>query len=112
MEGTYGWVIANKMINYDIFEEFKKLDDNTTINFFSYIKDMEKYVRMEHETWPRVKEIFSIIFRSMALNRNPKKLKVLSEDEVIRIMKEYNDYINKQGYKLKRKLSKLYAHFV
>lgn len=112
LESTYGYKVADYMINYDIFEAFKKLDDDVTIKFFSHIADMDKYVTMQHKTWPRFKEIFTLILRGIVLNKKPHKLRTLSDDEVLRLMKEYNDFINKQGWKLKRKLIKLYAHFL
>lgn len=112
IESSYGWKAADRMINYDIFKEFKEVNPNTTMRFFSLMKDMEKYVKMEEKRWPRVKEIFKTIFRIVSLHKYPNKLKIISEDEVVKMMKYYNNFINKQGLKLKKKLSKLYAHFV
>lgn len=111
IKDSYGWQISKTMVNYDIFEEFQKLDQDTTINFFSHIKDFNNFIKLHDKGWSRFIEIVKTIFKLIYIQRT-QKVTLISEDEVIDLMKKYNDYINSQGLKLKKKIGKIYAHFI
>lgn len=108
---TYGWRVAEMMEDYNIFSEFKKLDEEDVIDFFSHVKYADKYIKGHYDSWPRFKEMFLSMLRVNLLNRKWIHVNKLSEDEVINLMSYYNKIINNQGRKLKRKLSKLYGLF-
>lgn len=111
IKDSYGWQVSKLMTEYDIFQEFQKLDQDVTIKFFSYIKDFDKFIHLHTKGWDRFVEIVKTIGKLVYMH-NTKKVKLLSDDEVINLMKNYGDYINNQGFKLKKKVGKLYAHFI
>ena len=111
IKDSYGWKVSNIMINYDIFEQFKQLDEDTTINFFSHVHDFNKFIKLHDKGWPRFVEIVKTIFKIMYISHT-NDVKRISEDEVIKMMKEFNQFINGQGIKLRKKLGKIYAHFI
>jgi len=111
IKSTYGYQVSEMMMNYDIFSEFNNLDPDLVIRFFSYIKDYESFMSLHEGGWKRMWEIVSTIVKLMFQSKT-QRVKLLSEDEVISVMKHYGDQINRQGSKLQRKIGKLYAHFV
>lgn len=108
---TYGWRVAEIMEDYNIFSEFKKLNEEDVILFFSHVKYADKYIKGHYDSWPRFKEMFLGMLRMRLLNTKWIHVNMLSEDEVINLMSHYNKVINNSGRKLKRKLVKLYGHF-
>lgn len=108
---SYGWRVSEIMVEYDIFEEFKKLDSETTITFFSHVHDFNKFIKLHDKGWPRFVEVVKTIFKIIYINRT-KDVKILSDDEVLKMMEQFNRYINTQGVKLRKKLGKIYAHFI
>ena len=111
IKDSYGWDVAKMMVNYDIFQEFQKLDQDTTIRFFSHIKDFNNFIKLHDNGWLRFLEIIKTIIKLSYINKT-QKVSLISEDEVIDLMEEYNKYINSQGLKLKKKIGKIYAHFI
>lgn len=118
-EGTYvshilkqsqGLYIANIMIDYDVFDKFKNIDPDVITKFFTLIKDYEKVLGLNKNGWKKIlhniKILGKVIYHSAGGSPKP-----LTEDQVISLMKFYNNRINSQGKKLKRKIGKLYAHF-
>ena len=101
---------ANSLINYNIFEEFGKLDNEKIIMFFSLIKHFEKTFNNTKGVLNKTIMFIKTILKSVSININPQNVRILSDNEVLQQMKKYNQRFNNQGEKLKRKLYKLVAY--
>jgi hypothetical protein len=101
---------ANTLINYNIFDEFSKLSDEKTIMFFSLIKHFERDFTHIDKALDRIIVFIKTILKSASININPQSVRILSDDDVLQMMKKYNQRFHSQGDKLKRKLYKLIAY--
>ena len=99
IKNTKSYANSIIMINYNIFEEFKKLKGITDYQkkvYFTIYQNLIGYTERKVSTNPAMRT----------------KVVVSSEQQVNSLMKKYQNFINKQGEKLRRKLFRLYDLFL
>jgi hypothetical protein len=93
--------IYNNMINYNIFDDLKDISEKDKVRFFNDVINLDKkMIKFKYRKINRLYVVYNII--SYILNRNQQDI------DLETIMYKTQKHINKQGVKLKNKISKLY----
>lgn len=86
------------LIEYNIFDDLKNISEKDKIKFFRYITEYDKIKKTSNS---KLKILYNIILQILFNKQN-------SSIDLNSIMKKTQDYINTQGEKLFKKLTKLY----
>lgn len=102
LNNSNAYLISQELINYNIFDEFNNIDEYDKGLFFEYVPKIRNLFYRDINGIQR-----NIIISELANELNNETYEPPSTDITNKKMNKYQKYINKQGTKLQKKLSKL-----